>query len=596
MSSTADIVSLLADANAAYRAGAPVMSDADYDRNVEHLRQIDPGNAFLHAVEPEASERSRVRLVHPMLSMEKAYSFDDVQRFVRRCESAAREIGLERVKLCISPKMDGMAGYFDGQRLFSRGDGEHGFDITDAIGKGLTGAWSGAGPGEIVVDIDYFSEHLSGAYAHPRSFVAGAILADELTDEAEAAFQAGAVHFFHFSNLRGLFGRKLDSRDLTSDNLRAVSAKFRFAVDGLVIEAVDPELKQHMGATAHHHRWQVAFKTLGETADSVVRSISWQVSRRGVVTPVAEIDPVVVSGATIRRVTCHNAEYVQANGIGAGAVVRIVRAGEVVPKIHSVITSAETDVPEECPECGWDLHWQGPALVCSAPVCAAQRVGTLQHFLQTMEVKGFGPNAVDKLRNVPLERILDLRMPDFLGRGFGEKTARNMERAILARLSTPLAPYRLLAALGISNLGESMARKILQCMTLDELLAADVDTLCDIPSIGDFYAVYLTSQLHSRKGLIERLRSLLVLEEPARAVAGTLAGSSFVFTGKMQAGSRKECEALAAGHGAAVQKSVTSATTHLVCGENVGKAKKDRAAKVGAAVLDEAAFLALVGR
>ncbi|HAS89133.1 MAG TPA: hypothetical protein DCS48_07485, partial [Desulfovibrio sp.] len=296
-------VSLLEDltaANEAYRAGKATMPDHQYDAMLDELARTDPGNKFLHTVEPEKSDRQKVKHVAPMLSTEKAYTVAEIENFHGRVEQAIQELGLDsdHVHFAITHKLDGMAAHWDGEKLLSRGDGEYGFDITDALDKGLfiLGSTNDAdlyepmddeavaiklpsaiGPGEIVVAKRYFEEHLADKYTHPRNFITGAILSDTLTPEAEKAFADKAVVFYPFASLYTMNGQSAAFDMLSGDLLEGlldpdwfpqISFECDYPIDGLVVEVTNPTIKEFLGSTSHHHRWQIAFKRKGETAET----------------------------------------------------------------------------------------------------------------------------------------------------------------------------------------------------------------------------------------------------------------------------------------------------------------------------------------
>ncbi|MBI9112227.1 helix-hairpin-helix domain-containing protein [Maridesulfovibrio ferrireducens] len=601
--SNSELVTKLTEANEAYRAGNSIMDDHVYDEMLDELRATDPDNKFLHAVEPEKSDRLKVRHASPMLSTEKAYSIAEIEKFIERCETAAAEIGLDEVFYLITPKLDGMAAHWDGERLTSRGDGETGFDITDALHKGILICPDEIGPGEIVVDKAYFKHFLSENYSHPRNFIAGNILADELSKKAQRAFGKDAVRFANFGHLKRLFGPPCSGKDimgaLTDEEWIADAYQLSDPIDGLVLEVTNSDLKKHLGSTSHHHRWQIAFKRKGETAETTVKAIRWQVGRTGAVTPVIEIEPVNISGAKISNVTGHNSAYIEDKCIGVGTRLRIVRAGEVIPKVDEVLKATTPRLPSNCPECGGWLHREGVNLICDAENCVARQCRQKEHFFKTLDIKGFGPSTVEKMATVPLHHFFD-QMDDvhYIGFGFGKTQSVNLNSAIQDRKANPVNPAKFLAALGIDGLGESTAKKILTEMSFMDLVFATPDALMNIPSIGAATASSIVAGLQNNLSLIEKLihhfKFEVSTEPESGSIAGKMTGMSVVFTGKMETGSRKDCENLAIQNGANVQGSITATTTHLICGANVGKAKTDKAAKSGAKVLSEAEFLKLI--
>ena len=606
----ASLLDTLTAANEAYRAGQPVMSDTQYDATLDELRHTDPDNEFLHTVEPEKSDRQKIKHVAPMLSTEKAYTWAEIEKFFARCEAAAREIGLDpdEVQYEVTPKLDGIAAHCsEEEQLLSRGDGEYGFDISDAFKKGLinegkaypVGMAGPYGPGEIVVKKDYFTEHLANKFAHPRNFVTGAILSEALSPEVEQAFNDKAIVFYPFCSLSIYEGREWvvwGEHDLDEflgpgwDN--AYPEILNYDIDGIVIEVVNEEVKAHLGSTSHHHRWQIAFKRKGETAETTVKSIRWQVGRTGVVTPVIEIDSVILSGATITNVTGHNADYLESNGIGEGTRLRIVRAGEVIPKVDAVLSATLPNIPKQCPECGSLLERDGVSLICRSGNCIAQQCRQKEHFFKVLEIKGFGPAAIEKLATVPLIHFFEqMDVNQYVGFGFGMQQSVNLNQAIQDRKSKSVTPARFLATFGIEGLGESTAKKILSKMSFEELLCAGPAELAAIPSVGAITSHSISDGLDEHCLLIESIAHHFKFEDDRETESGSLSGCKVVFSGKMEFGSRKAISKFAEQYGAEVQGSLTSSTTHLVCGANVGAAKTDKAAKLNVKVLSEEEFL-----
>ncbi|MEE8398507.1 MAG: DNA ligase, partial [Desulfobacterales bacterium] len=334
-----ELVASLERYNEAYRAGTPLVDDETYDQWVERLRQLDPEHPFLHAVEPEVLKaRKEVRHPVPMLSTEKAYTREALEKFLSRVHKDAAEIGVTDVPFIVTPKLDGLSGRDDGVVFATRGNGEVGYEISSALDKGIVPKGGrGQGLGEIVVVQSYFDQHLATEFEHPRNMAVGIVSSDQPSDVAAKALSDGMVHFLPYSRLANWQGDGdallADFDDITA----ALTAETDYPMDGMVVSVTNEVVKKHMGATAHHYRWQIAVKTKGATAVTIVEGLKWQVGRTGNVTPVLEIQPVALSGATIRRVSGHNAGWIRRNQIGIGAEIEIIRSGEVIPKLEKVL-------------------------------------------------------------------------------------------------------------------------------------------------------------------------------------------------------------------------------------------------------------------
>jgi len=473
--------------NEAYRSGKPLIPDAEYDALVEHLRTVAPDHPYLKSVEPEVfSAKRQVRHPMPMLSTEKAYVVEGLRQFVARVHKKAAEMGIDAVEFRVTPKLDGLAARDDGQALASRGDGLFGYDITSAFDKGVVAVGGrGEGLGEIVVSFSYFEEHLADAFEHPRNLVVGIVSSDTVNEAARQALADGAVRFVPYRSLPDWTG---SGEDLLAnvEELYAELTAVDYPTDGLVIEVVDERLREALGATSHHYRWQIAYKRRGDTAVTRVDAVTWQVGRTGVLTPVMEVVPVSLSGATIRRVTAHNAERVEKDGIGPGARIEIIRSGEVIPKIEQVLTPSEqVALPQRCPSCGTPLEREGPFLRCpNSAGCHDQLVQRLHHWFHTIgNADWFGIKTVDRLVDQgasALAKVYDLTVEDYRAMGFGPGQAANLAEAVRLSRSQRLEDWRFLAAFGLPHLGTGDSRRLLQVIPLELLFEASAGQIARI--------------------------------------------------------------------------------------------------------------------
>jgi len=594
--------------NEAYRAGKPLVTDSDYDHYIEELRTLNPDHELLDIVEPESEEtfgKERVRHPQPMLSTEKAYTEDEVFKFMRRVSQAAADLDMGGVTYRVTPKLDGLAGRDDGKVLVTRGDGTQGYDITRSFDRGLVPVGGrGLGVGEIVMDLAYFEEHLSEEFEHPRNFMVGLTSADDLNASALKALEDGVARFVPYSTLIAWEG----TAEELENGLANIVTNVRvcdYPIDGVVIECKDEEVKKHMGATSHHHKWQIALKPKSETAETTVESISWQVGRTGKVTPVLNVSPVKVSGATIRRVTAHNAGQVQDLKIGKGSKIKISRAGEVIPKLLKVLESTAPDLPNNCPCCGTGLAWQNDFLVCgNHDNCTDQLEGRIKHFFNILgQADGFGGAAAKKIvasGTTKVSTIYRLDEKAFVSMGFGAGQAANLVSEMERSKSQPLDDWRLLAALGIHDLGRGDSRKLLKEFPLEELGSLTKEQLVKIRGFGEVTSESITAGLKEQWSTIVSLLELnfnLIRTKTAAesaAIESPIAGKKIVFTGAMQSGKRDELKANARDMGAETPSSVSKTTDYLVCGDKVGAAKTGKAEKLGVKVLSEDEYISLI--
>lgn len=591
----------LAELNRAYRQGRPLVTDEVYDALVEELRRLAPDHPYLHRVEPEDFRGRRlVRHPTPMLSTEKAYTPGEVARFVDRVERAGAEVGVQPVPLRLTPKLDGLAARDDGEVLATRGDGETGSDITHVFARGVVPVGGrGLGLGEVVVRRSYFQAHLAAHFEHPRNLVVGIAGADELGEHAQAALAAGAVLFVPYATLPAWEGSGAELLPRLEAICADLARQVDYPLDGFVLEATDPAVRQRLGATSHHYRWQLAIKRKGETAVTTVEAVHWQVGRTGKVTPVLQVTPVPLSGATIRRVSGHNAGFVAKAGLGPGARVVVIRSGEVIPKVEAVAEPAPVALPERCPSCGAALSWRNDFLVCEADTCPAKRAEALEHWFRTLDaVHWFGPKTVARLVDAghdTVEAVYRLTAEDFRALGFGPTQAANLAAALARSKAAGVEDWRLVAALGIEGLGPAESRRLLAHAPWERLFTLTEEEIRAIPGFGPVTAAAVAAGLRAQRSRVDALLAAgLTVRPTGQAAPGNpLAGKRLVFTGAMASGPRPALEAEARELGAEVQSGVTRTTDYLIVGDKPGS-KLAKARELGIAILDETAYRRLV--
>lgn len=607
-----ELIHLLKASNALYRAGIPVITDEQYDFFISMLRSINHLHPYLNQVEPEVLvEAKTVELPQRMLSTEKAYSKEDIEKWIKRILKAAQEINVPEkdIFLRVTPKLDGYAAFDDGTTLYTRGDGYRGQDITRAFERGLKVAQHGKrglGPGEIVIKKSYFDKQLSGIFENSRNIQAAIIAEKKVDENVQKAIDDGACVFYPFAlieNKTAHFSEIIDNFETIVEEMwRAVD----FDIDGIILETTHTDLKEYMGATRKNHRWQIAFKVNEESAEVEVKNIIPQTSRTGRISPVAELVPTKLSGATISRVTVHHYNMVKTKRIGPGAIVQLVRSGLVIPKIEGVVKEAEPQLPEECPSCNAHLIWEGDHLICpNKSDCPAQTENTLIHFFKTLgNVDGFGPKVIEKITNYGIKHIHEIyQIPkhQFVGFGFGDKTSQNLLDQLQASKEIEIEDWRFLAAFGVSRLAGGNCEKLLQHHAIVELFEVSVEDMVKIDGFAQVSAEAIVEGLANVKEEFFKVYNLgfnisVTPKESDRENSGSpIAGKVVVFTGSMQQGSRSDMEKQAKALGAKVAKSVTGNTNYLVTGEKVGETKINAARDKGVEVLTEQEYLNLIG-
>ena len=608
------LVEFLRIANLLYRSGEPLISDHRYDGVfLMELQHRNPKHPFLHEVEPEpAFAEKTVPLPEKMLSTEKAYSQDSVEKWLARIQKAAEEIDIkfDQLKFKATPKLDGYAAYDDGKLLYTRGDGRKGTDISRVFERGLIVAGNGKrgqGAGEIVVSRQYFQTYLADVFENARNFQASIIKEKELEANTLEAIRQKAAVFFPFAQLPYWQGFADQIRNDFADIVAKVYELVDFDVDGVVFEVTDETLKQFMGATRHHHRWQIAYKTNAETAVVKVLRVIPQTSRSGRVNPVAELEPTRLSGALISRATAHHYGMVKALGIGEGTLIELTRSGLVIPKIERVIKSQPPQIPDHCPSCGSRLVWDSDYLYClNKSQCPAQIENTMEHFFRTLaNVDGFGQKTIEKLHAAGINSVYEvyqLTLQQLMDIGFGEKTSQNLLDQLQRSRTEAIEDWRFLGAFGIYRMGLGNCERLLQHYHLSDIFSLTVADIIGIEGFAEKTAEAVVECLERIQPDFVRIFELgfnLVQTELASQhsaeVTSPIHGKIIVFTGTMVHGSREAMKKEAKRLGAKVSTSVTGKTDLLVTGEKVGAAKIASAREKGVKVITEADYLALIG-
>lgn len=336
----AAFIELLEDYNDCYRKsltktalfGLDPIADENYDAVVEDFRAKFPESTWFDEIELEEVGENAITHSSPMLSTEKFYTSESLSKWFKRVEDVAQDLHVKSMYK-VTCKLDGFAGCHESDKLSTRGDGIRGNDITYIYDKGVIRKENAEGRGELVIDKTYFAENLATMFPHPRNMMSSVLSQEDTRPETQKALDDGAIHFVPYTTLQAYVG----SADDILANLEQINNDLRAAIpyliDGFVIESIVPEIKEYMGYNNHHNKWQCAFKERGETAQTTVLDVKLQVGRTGTITPVLAVAPVLVSGATISNVTAHHMNNVRTNKIGPGAVIEIIRSGEVILKL-----------------------------------------------------------------------------------------------------------------------------------------------------------------------------------------------------------------------------------------------------------------------
>ena len=604
-----DLLEFCKFANQSYRDGSPIISDEDYDfiYALELSKRL-PDHPFLQKVEDEnvGFSEEKIKLPEKMLSTDKAYSWKEVNKWLERIRRFSEEINfsLDNIQIKGTAKLDGFAGFDDGNKLYTRGDGNKGSDITRVFERGLgtfNNSHRGQGPGEIVVKRSYFEKHLSGHFEYPRNFQASLIKEKELDQFAKDAIANEAALFVPFSQLPFWAGSISEFTNNFNSIVSDLESGVDFDIDGVVFEIVNSELKSHMGSNRKFHRWQIAFKENKEKAQVKVLSVTAQVGRTGKITPVAELEPTQLSGATIYRASGHHYGLVKEQGLGSGSIIELTRSGLVIPKINKVIRSVEAEIPSKCPSCDENLTWESDFLMClNHEACKDQIIGKIIYFYKVLANNdGFGEATIQKLYDEGIRNVGDIyKLTEFelVSMGFGEKTSQNLINQLIRSRQESIEDWRFLAAFGVLRLGIGNCENLLKNYPLDKVFDLTVDDISNIDGFAELTAELIFNGLLNIKPQYENLikdgfelEKTLILGE-TNTSDNLYHNKKIVFTGSMSS-SRAELQKQAKAFGAIVGSSVSSKTDLLIIGENVGQSKIKAAEKHGVEILSEAEYL-----
>ncbi|MCI5165766.1 MAG: NAD-dependent DNA ligase LigA [Candidatus Electrothrix sp. GM3_4] len=407
------------------------------------------------------------------------------------------------------------------------------------------------------------------------------------------------------------FCRTLTEVEEQYHHLQTIRHDLDYEIDGMVTKVADLALQQRLGNTTRAPRWATAWKFPATQATTVMTGVDFQVGRTGAITPVALLEPVEVEGVVVRRATLHNQDEIERKGLMIGDTVLIQRAGDVIPEIVKPITEQRTGeeqplvFPTQCPICASSLQRpEGEAITrCINLLCPAQQLQRMIYFVGKagLDIDGFGRRNVEQLMEVGLiQEIPDIfRLPKeqlAVLDGWGEKSAEKLLLAIAEATHPTLS--RFIGALGIRYVGEMTSELLTRHFSsLDDLLAAKKDDLLAVEGIGEQAAMSLIEYFANSENreMIARLLDLGLTIETVVQESTPLEGAIFLFTGTLTQMSRNEAKQLVKDQGGRVVSGLSKKVTHLVAGEKAGS-KLKKAAEMGVTVVDEAAFLGIVGR
>ena len=650
----------LDDANYRYYVlDEPTLTDADYDRKLQRLKQLEgehpelisPDSPTQRVGAAPAEGFPEVAHAIPMLSLDNAFSRDDIVAFAERVAERL-ECQAEEIEFSCEPKLDGAAVslvYEQGVLVSgaTRGDGRTGEGITSNLrtlrsvplklmGKRVPELLEVRG--EVIMRHSGFEalnerarEEGSKVFANPRNAAAGSLrqLDPRITATRPLEFHAyqaarlepdlgDATHSALMARLSTLGFRT--SAELTTmygpgavadycEQLGAKRDQLGYDIDGVVIKVNDLRHQRELGFVARAPRWAVAFKFPAQEEVTTLNDVEFQVGRTGAITPVARLAPVTVAGVTVSNATLHNADEITRLGVMIGDTVAIRRAGDVIPQVVRVdeekrpADARAITFPDHCPVCGSDIErLEGEAVArCSGGLyCAAQRKEALKHFAsrKALDIDGLGEKLIEQLVDqewvkTPADLFhLSVEQLKSLPR-MGEKSATNLVNALEKAKQTTLA--RFIYALGIREVGEATAANVANHFgTLQALQDADQAALEAVNDVGPIVAKHIHTffrQPHNLETLQALIEAGISWQESEVTQGPTpLEGQTWVLTGAMESMTRDEGKARLQALGAKVAGSVSKKTTCLVAGEAAGS-KLTKAEQLGVEVIDEATFI-----
>jgi DNA ligase (NAD+) len=634
----------------------PTLPDPLYDRIVERLRSLAADHPLLEdlgsraplgdvsddlSLEPNQRLGAAVRHRIPMLSLEKCYDEKGLRDWIAKIDA----------EILVMPKIDGVACsiHYDPNGALvlaaTRGSGTIGEDITanilevTAIPRQITSAHPNGIEvrGEVYLPLSTFKTRFVELFSHPRNLAAGTLKQKERgrAGEVGLSFYAYDLTGGDFKNEREKleqlrsFGFQCDHATVVAQSqasaqiaaFTALRSELDYEIDGIVFRCADTREYVALGMTGHHPKGAIAYKFQGESGTTRLLNVVWSVSRTGTITPVAQFEPVELSGAQLTRASLHNLTRFEELHLCEGATLRVTRRGGVIPMVEDVIARPDhakpMNVPTRCPACHGPVErrrkQESDFLACVRfESCVSARLGELEHFAKVVDLQGFGPKvlaqAVEKGLLITLDSFYRLQSDDLTElERMGSKSAANLIAQIEAHRTLSLPTF--LQALGIEHLGKQNSTLLAQRFgTLSAIRGLNREMLMEVPGIKEAIADAILAGLESRKETIDALLLEINVSEHEKTAAGLepvsafLSGKTFLFTGTLESMDRKSAEEKVKALGGSIVSGVSKKLNYLVSGESrdekSSKMKKALELIEGGAklsILDENEFLALLG-
>ena len=640
-----------------YVQNSPTLSDQEFDHLMRELQDLeakhpevyDPNSPTQRVGSDLSTGFTQVRHRYPMLSLANTYNEQEVASWY---ENVRKDLDGEPFEVCCELKYDGLSislTYEQGRlvRAVTRGDGEQGDDVTANVRtiRAIPLVLPGTGypdefeiRGEILMPWKVF-EQLNAErekaeeplFANPRNAASGTLKSLDPKLVAKRKLDAYLYYLLgdnvpsdgHYENLKmaEAWGFKVSEGIRKANSLEQIyefinhwdTARHDLpvATDGIVLKVNSLRQQQQLGFTAKSPRWAVAYKFKAERVCTRLNEVTFQVGRTGAVTPVANMEPVLLAGTTVKRATLNNEDFIRSLDLHIGDNVFVEKGGEIIPKIVGVdVSHRSPDLQpvhfiSNCPECGSSLvRYAGEAAYyCPNDTgCPPQIKGRIEHFIarKAMNIDSIGPETIDDyfrkgiVRNVA--DLYEIRTEQINGDGTRQKSAQKIVKGIQDSVSTPFE--RVLFALGIRFVGETTAKLLAKHFkSIDALMTATPEQLVEVEGVGTVIAESVVRFFHDEVNLniIERLRQhglqMALSADQQQIASDKLAGKNIVISGVFERHSRDEYKAMIESNGGKNVSSISNKTSFILAGANMGPSKMQKAQQLGIEMIDEDTFL-----
>ena len=640
-----------------YDLDDPSISDQKFDMMLKELEELEKVNPELFDINSPTQKvggsvtKPFKTSIHKtkMLSLDNSYSLEDLIDWEKRIKKYIDN----PVEYTCELKFDGASInllYKNGElvKAVTRGDGEKGDDVTanvktiDTVPDRLNGSFPDdfEARGEIVIPLEDFKklnkkrgDNGEKLFKNARNTASGSL---KLKDSKEVSKRPLECFLYSIEDTT-LFKNQIDflengknlgfniyKKYKHSNSIEEIfefirdceenRSKFPFEIDGVVVKVNSFDQREILGSTSKYPRWAIAYKFKPENIGTTLNSISLQVGRTGAITPVANFEPILLAGTTVKRASIHNADFIETRDIRVGDYVFVEKGGDIIPKITDIDKSKRNhnskkfEFPEHCPECGSKLHRadsEANHYCLNYNGCNPQIIGRIQHYIsrKALDIEGLGQETVAllvkedliinyaDLYDLAFEQVVKLeRMSD--------KSVNNLLNGIIESKKIPFE--RVLYGLGIRYVGETVAKKLAKHFeNIDNILKSSFDELISVDEIGDKIAESIIEFSSNADNIqtIEKLKNhglKFEIDESDKNVSSVLAGKSFVVSGVFSNHSRDEIKKLIELNGGKVSSSISKNTSFILAGENMGPSKKQKAEELGIKIISEEDFVKII--